>query len=124
MNLRSSLRKYRARHNGRRDHLQEALKTAKQNKADGHIARILRRQALVIRANVSHEKEQTEQASILASKSKQQFPSQQEQLKEADKLMAQAQNIRARLVYPESAQEVVKLSEDQAYDLLICPFFR
>ena len=123
MNLRSSHCTYRARCNRHSDHLQEALKVAKQNKVDGHIARILRRQALVIRAKVSHEKELIKQASILTSKSKQHFPSQQEQLREADKMMAKAQDIRARIVYPESAQEI-KLSENQAYDHLICPFSR
>ena len=124
MSLRSSHCTCRARCNRHRDHLQEALKVARKNKADGHIARILRRQALVIRAKVSYERERTKQASILTSEAKQHFPSQQEQLKEADKLMAEAQDIRARLVYPGAAQEVVKLSEDQAYDHLICPFFR
>ena len=114
MNLRSSHCTYRARCNRHSDHLQEALKVAKQNKVDGHIARILRRQALVIRAKVSHEKEQTKQADKVSA---------EQQLKEADKMMAQAQDIRARLQDPGADQEVV-LSEDQAYDHLICPFFR
>ena len=124
MNLHSSHCTYRARYNRHSDHLQDALKIAKTNKADGHVARILRRQALVIRAKVIYAKEQTEEANTLTNEAKVDFPSQQEQLKEADKLMAEAEAIRARLVDPEAAQEVAKLSEDEAYDHLVCPFFR
>ena len=130
MKLRSSHCTYRARYNRHRDHLEDARRVAKKNKAAGHVARILRRQALVIRAKTLRDKVHLWQAgdladlASLANLAKEHLLSRQELLKVADEMMADAEAIRARLVNPEAAQEVANLSEDEAYDRLVCPFFR
>ena len=112
----------RARADESRNYLQQALTIAKHNEDDGHIARILRRQALVIRAKLSHQAERTKQADTPTSEAKEGFTSVEEQRKEADELMAQAEALREKLVDP--ADHNPSLSEDEAYDNLICPDYR
>ncbi|CAD6586563.1 MAG: hypothetical protein ASARMPRED_002760 [Alectoria sarmentosa] len=81
--------------------LQDALAVVERHQAKGDIARIFRRQAIVIRENPS---------------------STPAQMKEADKLMEKAERIRARL-----SGWVVQdpsLPEDLVYDDLVCGYFR
>lgn len=69
--------------------------------ARGDIARILRRQAIVIRENPL---------------------STPAQMKEADKLMEKAETIRAQL--SDRVDEDPSLPEDLVYDDLVCGYFR
>ena len=81
--------------------LQQALTVVEYHKAKGDIARILRRQAIVIRENP------------LSSPM---------QVKEAEAMMAKAETIKAALADPGSQDPC--LSEDLMYDNLVCGYFR
>ena len=81
--------------------LQQALTVVEYHKAKGDIARILRRQAIIIRKNP------------LSSPM---------QMKEAEAMMDKAETIKAAL--SDSSGQDPCLSEDLMYDNLVCGYFR
>ena len=84
-----------------RERLRQALTVVEYHKAQGDVARIIRRQAIVIRD------------SPLSSVT---------QLKEADSMLQKAEMIKATLADPKD--QGTSLPEDLVYDNLVCGYFR
>lgn len=93
----------RTRPDKTRHRLRNALAVVQGHKARGDTARILRRQAIVIRAK---------------------DPSTLAQEKEADELMAEAEVEAIRVKLSDRGDQDLSLAADLMYDKLVCGYFR